>query len=654
MLQGMRAGIQGWLGWALIILISIPFALWGIQEYLSPSRGVAVAEVNGVEISSLNFEQAVDQQKRQLRSMTQQADLSFMEAQIRKETLNRLIEQEVLMQTAINHGMRIGDMMLAKQIHQFPMFQQGGMFSQPIYEQALRSQGMNPSGFEVEMRRSLLVSQLQDGITNSAFISSAELTQRTQLEKQQRSVSYLTIPANRFTAQVVVDDAEINKYYQDHPDAFKTPEKVSLEYIEFSQEELAAAQAITEEHLKEQYKERLASFTTPGQWQAKHILIEVPQDASPEKLADAEKQANDILAKIKAQEKTFDESAKAFSADTSNKDKGGDLGWFGEGFMVKPFEEAIKSMKVGDISDKPVKTQFGFHIIQLVDAKPTITKPFESVRDELLKKVQTEEAEQAFYTHAEQMADLAFENPNSLQAIADTLKHPIKTTALFAKTETGEKDTFLSNRKVIESAFSEQVLENRYNSEVLELDKPQHVAVIRLKEHQPAQLRPLADVKEEIIAKLKQEKSTAEAEKLGKTLLADLQKGEAPDALFKKQDLQPQPAQWIERQNSRLGYPEIVREAFKMGHPTETKALYQGVSLNNGDYAIVILLAVKAGEIPAVVVENGKETANPEADRSKTQIKRALGDAGFKQIVAEMKVGTDVMVYQDRITDKVQ
>ncbi|EIJ43314.1 parvulin-like peptidyl-prolyl isomerase [Beggiatoa alba B18LD] len=660
MLQGMRAGIQGWLGWALIVIISIPFALWGIQEYLSPSRDIAIAEVNGVEISNQSFEQAFDQQKRQLRNMMQQADLSFMDAQIRQDTLNRLIEQEILLQTAADHGMRIGDMMLAQRIHQFPMFQQTGMFSQPLYEQALRTQGMNPTGFEFEMRRSLLTTQLQDGITNTAFVSPAEVTNRMQLEKQQRSVSYLTIPTSRFVDKVSIDDAEINKYYQEHPDSYKTPEQVSIEYIELSQADLANTQNISEDTLKAQYQERLASFTTSGQWQAKHILIEVPTDATADKVTEAEKKATDILGKIKSKEKTFDEMAKEFSSDTSNKDKGGDLGWFGEGFMVKPFEDAVKAMKVGDLSDKPVKTQFGFHLIQLVDAKPTVTKPFEAVREELLKKVQQEEAEQAFYAHAEQMADLAFENPNSLQAIADTLKLPIKTTDLFAKTVVAEKDSFLSNQKVIEAAFSPQVLDNRYNSEVLELDKPQHIAVIRLKEHKPAQLRPLEEVKADITTQLKQDKGRKEAEKLGGELLAALQKGENPDALFKKYELQAQPAQWIERQNTTLGHPDIVREAFKMGHPADKQALYQGIALNNGDYALIILLAVKAGEMPNIVTatngtaDNAQPTENPELERLKTQAKRALGDTVFKQLLAEMKVSANIVVHQNRLVERTQ
>jgi len=641
MLQSIRDNAQGWLAWIIVILIIIPFALWGIQEYLRPTPKRVIAEINGVEIPERNFQQQVHQRKQQLRAMlrNQNVDLSFMESQIRENTLSQMIEEELLMQTAIDSGMRISDELLQQRIKQLPGFQEeNGTFSQARYEQALKNQGISPGGFEMEMRRSMLTDQLREGILRSALLTDYDQQQRQQLEEQQRYVSYLIIPATRFQKGVVISDTDIENDYKKNLNRYMTPEKVSIEYVELSQENLIKPQKLDEDTLKQRYQERKTTFITPAQWKARHILFEVGKSATAAKVNAAKSKAQQVLTKVRAGE-SFEELAKTFSDDSGSKNQEGDLGWFGPNAMVKPFEEAVKSMKIGEVSE-PIQSEFGFHIIKLEDSKPEVTRSFAEVKEQLAQELQKEMAESAFYGQVEQFSNLAFEHPNSLDVLAETLKLPLKTTELFERIVSTQADSILSHQPVIDAAFSDTVLKERYNSDVIDIGE-QHVVVLRLKDHQPAKPKPLAEVKAAITSTLTQEKAKAEAQTLGKTLLTQIKANRDPDQLVSSYELQWSPAQWIHRQETTLKQPDIVREAFKMGHPPDHQAIYQGILLGNGDYALVALLDVKAGQ-----------TTPPTADKAATQQQaqqQAIGESEFRQLVSELKTNATIKDYSKQL-----
>ncbi|RKZ83542.1 MAG: peptidylprolyl isomerase, partial [Candidatus Parabeggiatoa sp. nov. 3] len=464
MLQKIRDGARGWLAWVIVTIICIPFALWGIGEYLHPAPKRVVAEVNGVELSERDFKQEVSQQQSRLRAMFQNQgiDFSFTDEQLqqlRKNTLDYMIEEELLVQSVRDADMRVSDALLATRIHTFQAFHEEGKFSQARYEQTLGYQGMNPTEFEWKIRRALLTDQIREGVLRSALVTDYDQQQRTRLEEQQRSISYLIISTSHFDDSVTITDADIKKDYKEHAKQYRIPEKVSIEYVELSEKNLSLTkQEIEESTLRKRYEERKASFTTPGQWKARHILIKV--DTTQADVEAANQKAQEVLAKIRAGE-SFEELAKEFSDDPGSKRKGGDLGWFGPGTMVKPFEDAVKTLKMGEVSEL-VKTQFGFHIIRLDDAIPEVTKTFAQMREQLKQEFQKERAESEFYGQVDQFANLAFEHPNSLEVLIDTLKLESKTTELFERR--GGKG-ILSNRKLIEAAFSDTVLKEGYNSD---------------------------------------------------------------------------------------------------------------------------------------------------------------------------------------------
>jgi peptidyl-prolyl cis-trans isomerase D len=679
MLQGIRDSARGWLAWVIVAIISIPFAFWGINEYFSPAPKRVIAEVNGVELLERDFQQEVSrrqqelrqlhEQGRQLRAMLENQQFQNQEIvnlwlytvrQIQERTnetkesiLAQMIAKEVLVQSAVNAGMRIGDALLTSRIHSFPAFQEDGTFSQELYEQTLRYQGMTPPKFEWDIRREMLTSQIREGVLRSALVTDYDQQQRTRLEEQQRSISYLIIPASRFNDSVIITDADIETYYKEQAKQYMTPEKVSIEYVQLSQKDLISNEPVSEQTLKERYQERKASFIIPAQWKARHILIEVGSEATAADIEKAEQKAQELHAKIRAGD-AFEELAKQFSDDFGSKRMGGDLGWFGPGRMVKPFEEAVKAMKVGEVSE-PVKSQFGLHLIKLEDIKPEMIRPFAQVREQLEKDIQKERAESEFEDQVEQMANLAFEHPDSLEVLTDTLNLESKPTELFDQNGNNQKDSILSHRQVIETAFSFEVLKERANSDVIEIGE-QQVAVLRVKDHVPAIALPIADVKDGIKSSLTQEKTEAEAKALGETLLDQIKLHSDPNVVVKEHELKWSSAHWIKRKDT-TPKPVIVREAFKMGHPAENKGLYQGLELDNGDFALVAVLAIKDGvetkETPSTTSpEDSEDNASPDPrQQAKQQQQQALGESEFNQLVSGLKTSAEIKDYSKKLLE---
>ena len=543
-----------------------------------------------------------------------------------------MIEEEVLVQSAIETGMRISNTFLASRIHTIPAFQEEGVFSQARYEDTLGYQGMSAPGFEWKVRRSLLTEQIRNGVLRSALLTNYE--ERTLLKEQQRSISYLIIPASRFNDTVTITDADIEKQYKKHSKRYMTPEKVSIVYVELSQDNLISTEVVDEETLKKRYEERQSSFTTPGQWKGRHILIEIGEEATEV----ASTKAQDILNKIRAGE-DFEALAQKFSDDIGSKRRGGDVGWFGPGQMVKPFEEAVKKLKVGEVSEL-VKSQFGFHIIKLEDLKPAVIRPFAEVRTELELDIQKELVESEFYGQAEQFANLAYENPDSLDVVTNRLNLESKTTDFFSRTGNHAPDSILSHKKLIEAAFSHEVLKEGFNSEPVQIGE-QHIVVLRLKDHEAAQQKPLHEVKDEIIATLTQDKTKRAAETLGKSLIDQIKEIGDPNLLIKAYtDLNWSSPQWIKRQDTQPK-SEIVHDAFKMGTPHKNKALYQALSLNNGDYALIAVLELKEGE----ALEKNKSNEGKKASQ------QAIGESEFNQLVSGLKASAEVKDYYTQVSE---
>lgn len=631
MLQNIRDKAQGWFAWIIVGFISVPFALWGIQEYLTPSPNMAVAKINGQELMQKEFSNFYHQRLQMLRAQfgKNEEQFALLEAKLKQDTLQQLISEEILMQTALNSGLRVSDSAVGAYIRSMPYFQENGKFSEKRYQEALSLQGMPRPVFEQQIRRTMVLDQLREGIISSSFLTESQQLAYTQLQQQQRQISYLIIPSARFTAQIAISDQEIEDYFNAHQQDYFTPQKVSVEYVELKQSDLAESEPVEEEVLRQRYEEQKDNLTTEPEWQLSHILI--PEKPDPEK---ARQQAEEILKRAQSGE-SFEELAKQFSTDLLSKEKGGDLGFLKKGQMAKPVEEAVTAMQAGEIKGV-VKSQFGYHILKLLDAKPPHTPAFEEVRQQLAETYQREQAESRFDSLVNEFANLAYEQPTSLDPLAETLKLEKKSTDLFEKS--GGSEGLLANPEFVKTAFSEQVLDGQ-NSEIVQLGE-QHIAVLRLKEHQPSKLKTLAEVKEQILTVLRQQKAGESAETLGKTLLEEIKQGKPRQMAAQANNLNWEETRWISRNDPALKNPLLAEESFKLGRPENNEALLKGIKLPNGDYALLAVLGVKT-EI--------QQQTPPAPENQASAYQRSLGSSEFQLFLEALKSQAKIQTYEDRL-----
>ncbi len=627
LLQGIREQATGWIAWVIVILISVPFALWGIQEYLGVGGQVIVAKINDQSLDKEAFDKQVSNQMQRLASMGNEIDVSAFETKIKQDTLKRMINEELLLQTAHHHQLRVGNALLEARIHGMSFFQENGRFSKDLYEQRVRMQYSSPIAFEQELRRDLLARQLEEGLSSSALLSSVAKKEYEQLDNQQRLISYVVFPATNFAPGVTVSEAEIQSYYDAHHPEFFTEEKVSVDYVLLDKAKLNTAAETSESLLKQRYEQQKAQYTTETQWRASHILIPIDGDATS-----AKQQAETLLQRVKSGE-DFAALAKEFSKDTGSSAKGGDLDFFSAGQMVAPFEAAVKTLKVGEISNL-VESRFGFHIIKLTEIKPESTKPFAEVREELVKQVQAEEAQARFDSLVDEFSNLAFEKSDSLDPIVSALGLEKLTTGLF--TRQGEKEGLFANPKVLEAVFNNNVLQEGKNSEVIELED-ERLMVLRVKQLEKSVLQALEAVKGKITGKLRTEKSRAQAADLGKKLLSAVRQQKNWQALLTAQNLHWETAVWVSRRGTEPAQPQVRDAAFKVGTPAPGQALYQSLELPTGDYAVLAVLAVKTPE--------SQKAATPLL----TQQEQALGQTEFNAFLAGLKEQADIKVFDGRI-----
>lgn len=632
MLEYIRSRAQGVFAWLIVGAIILTFALFGINQYLSGGGDSSVATVDGAEISRMQLEQAYGQQRQRLVQMFGgKLPAMFTEKMLKQQALSQLVTKEVLVQAAYGNGIRIGDLQLAEIIRSAEVFHEDGSFSRSRYEQLLAQQGMSPGMFEAQVRRDMLAAQFESGYRDSSFVTTAEVDNLLRLQKQQRAVGYLNIALAPFSKAATVGDEEVTDYYQSNQSSFMRPERVKIDYLELDLQAFADAVTVTDAELRSRYEARKINYSTPQERRASHILIKVDENAPQSDVEAAREKAEALVSRIRAGE-DFAELARENSDDPGSAKQGGDLGFFGRGAMVMEFEEAAFALQEGEVSE-PVRSPFGFHIIKLTGIRGGEVKPFEAVKADIRKEIQNEQAEQRFYDMAEQLANLTYEHPESLQTASEVLGVAIKTSDYF--TRQGGSG-IAANPKITGAAFSEDVLVRGNNSETIELDR-NRLVVLRVNDHQPEMVRPLDEVKASITATLKQNKASAEAEKLAASLLERLRAGEKPKALAAADGVTWQEKQTLLRDSDTTD-PAILSTAFRLPEPQQGGFSSDTVTLSSGDLAVVVLYAVTDGD--------PESASEQERNMAEAQLLRATTDATSGAVMAGIRSRMDITIKQ--------
>jgi peptidyl-prolyl cis-trans isomerase D len=508
-----------------------------------------------------------------------QKDLSLLDTpQARLTVLNRLINTRLLNAEAQDSKFKISNEQLSEFVITLPEFQQNGKFSQEVYDKLLTQNQMTPSKFENMMRGELVTQQVRDGIPPLAFAIKAVEDRAIKTELQQREVTIAEIKSADFISQVKVDDAEVKAYYEKHKDKFQVQEQVKLEFVRFSANDLIMKMQVTDEDSKRFYNENAAKFQGDEKRRASHILIGFGPGATPEAKAQAKKKAEEILAEVKKNPAKFAELAKKNSQDPGSAEKGGDLGMFGRGAMVKAFEDAAYSMKPGQVSDL-VQSEFGFHIIKLTEVSGQ-AQSYESLKPQIRAELMYQKALAKFSEEAENFNNLVYEQSSSLKPAADNYGLQVQKTDWVSATD-GAK--FFKNDKLMSLVFSNEVLNDKRNTEAVEVANNTLVAA-RVVEHKAAAPRSFDEVKAGITDFLKIEKASKLAIDQGNAALASLKKNQTVS------NIDWIPAVTVDRKNAQ-GLTELtMSNVFKID--TTKLPAYTGVSDSKKGFLLIKVVAV--------------------------------------------------------------
>lgn len=634
MLQTLREKTSGWIAFIILGAVSIPFAFFGINNYFETRTESFVAKVGDEEITPSEFRSRFEEYRRQMRNaMGENYDAAlFDQPMIRRQMLDRLIDEEVLSQAAERAGTQASDALLREEIAKIQAFHTDGKFDSNQYRAILTAQQMAPRTFEDRMRRELSARELPSQVSQTAFVTDADIDRYLRLRDETRDFRYVKLgpPA---VEQAEPTDAEIQKFYDAHKDEFMSPEQVSLEYVELDAAQIPIPAEADEETLRTRYDEQKSRFVVAEQRLASHVLVKVDPNAD----AAAQKLAFDRATKIASEAragKDFAAIAREQSDDVGSRAQGGDLGWLERGVTQPAFEEALFALEQGKVSD-PVKTDEGYHVILLREVQAERAKSFDEAKPELAKEFLDTERERVFGERSGELIDLVYRDPTSLEPAAEALKLEIKRTPLFGR-EGGIG--LASNPAVAKAAFSDPVLVEGNVSDPIEI-APNHLVVIKVDEHRVRTPRPVAEVRDAIVQRVKAEAAAARAKTLAQALEKRLLAGAALDEVAQGNG-EVATAQGA----SRTGLEhdaQLLAEVFRMPRPAKDKPTRALLALPGDSWALVELTSVVPGD-PKKTDEAGRKIV-------REQLQQGESASEATAFVEALRAGLEIRVAEERM-----
>ncbi|WP_417521146.1 SurA N-terminal domain-containing protein [Marinobacter sp.] len=577
MLQDIRENSQGTIAKIIIGLLVVSLSIWGMDAIVGGFSGEPeVATVNGEDITERDFLRVVQlESQRRLGEMERPDPALLNEDQIRKDVLDQLIQEQVLIQDANAQGLSLNDADIDALITQMPQFQVDGQFNRDRFVASVRNLGMGVGEFREAMRKQYVVNQIRAGIMQSGLVADENAAQLLRIQNQTRSFRVLQVPASAVSGDVEVTDADIEAFYKENSSAFRQQEQVDAAYITLSLGSLAENIEISQDELEAYYEQRAGDLAREER-RASHILVEA---------GDAEQSISSIQERLKAGE-SFEDLAKEFSVDTVSAKEGGDLGFAGRGVYDEAFEEALFALEEGQVSD-PVSTSFGVHLIRLDEVRRSDVPPLADLEQKLREELARERAAKEFAEVRAELADSAYE--------ADDLAGPAKELGLEIReangiTKDGGRAPF-DHAGLVRQLFSEDVLEDGYNTELI--DVGDNVSVVaRVREYREAQQLALEDVRDDIRRTLEARKTEELLNERAGAIIAGLEEGEPLTSLSS--------GDWEsfedQARNASGVDPRIVQTAFSLKRPAEGKPSYGSAMTHNG-IEVVALDAVNEGDV---------------------------------------------------------
>jgi peptidyl-prolyl cis-trans isomerase D len=637
MLSTIRDKTQGWITGIILGLLAIPFALWGINYYFEGSSRVDVAVVNGVDISIDAYRRALEDQRRALEQVLGRgADMRLFDTPaFHQRVLDGLIAEVLLTRDVQAEGYRVSDAELSRQIRTAAQFQRDGGFDRRLYETLLRSSGMDVPTFEARLRRDILARQAESGYAESAIVSQADVESVLRLQTEQREAAVAVLKPATLRGKVKVANADVEQEYAAHPERYKSPERVRIEYVRLAAADLAKTIQVSDAEVRQAMRDAEQSGAAKQERRASHILILLPAGADPAAEKAARAKIESLEAKLKAGA-DFAALAKQYSEDPASASKGGDLGYVTRGTLAKEFDQALFALKkVGAVS-APVRTSFGLHIIKLTGIKAAAASPVVT-RSKVEADLKAQKAEERFFELSERFNNLIYEQPDSLKPAADALGLKIETSDWF--THAGAAHGIAAQPKVVEAAFDPDVLDQGRNSNAIEVGTDSLVA-LRVAAHEPAHLRPLAEVRPEIEKSLLEAGERTEAQRVAQDALGDLTKGSSLDKVARRFGMDYRAPRLYGRKSSGVE-PPLLAALFQAVRPQGDKPAFGTAVLSDGSVAVFSLTRVVEPEKIA--------DAGPETTAARRLLEARRGQEYFDDYRASLRQQAKIKVYKDQL-----
>jgi peptidyl-prolyl cis-trans isomerase D len=670
-LQSIRDRLTGIIAIFIFAILIIPFAFVGVSSYFQSDAVNAVALVNDQEITIGEFNSQFQNYRRRMQAQLGDAfdPVAFDQPIIRRQFLDQMIDEELLAQVALDAGLAVDNQYLAQSIREMAGFQVDGEFNADVYQARLAAQGMTPKQFEAEMRASILLGQFPSAIGTSAIATDWEAREYARLIDQQRSFRAIVVPAfpeaetagpegEDSTAEevtedtvaegeasgeepaavsddILVEEEAVVAWYEDHLVEYMSDEQVSIEYLELDAATIGGAVEPEEEVLRARFEQQESRFITPESRLASHILIELDASAPEVEVETARQQAEALAERARAGE-DFAELARENSQDLGSSEDGGDLGWVEPGFMVQAFEDGLYELTLESPISDPVQTGFGWHVIYLREIRPSEGMSYTEAREILVEEYIAEADERRFLEQADRLVDIIYEDPTTLDAAANELGLEVREAGPFGRA--GDDSFIGGNMEVVTASFSDLVLGQGVVSDPIDLGE-NHIVLVRLKEHLPQAQLPLEEVREQVVASVRQQIGMERASATAESLLGSLQGGADIAELANSEGLELVESEDTARR-SPLVDARLRDEVFLLERPDDSGPVLAVVELDNG-YAAVQLNSVTDGEL-----------TNEDEMRKRAYMRRGSISSGNTETIGFLKMLRDqsvIEVYEDRL-----
>ncbi len=627
MLQKIRDNSQGIGAKIFVWFIIVIFGAWGASTIVSSViNGTPAVSVNGTDIDELEVERTTQiRLQEMMQSLGPDTDLSSIDEDLAREAaLNELIQQELMLQYAENTGMVISSRSIDRSIAQTADFQVDGVFNGERAQMLIASMGYTPNSYRAALASQGLINQVSYAYGLSGFVTRPEIENIAKLLNQTRDLRYILVSLDTQLSNIDVTDEEIEEYYTTNESQFMLEEQVSLQYIELDKDTIFDEVVVTEEQIVQRYEEEQLEYQSQIERRAAHILLESFDD---EGMAEDLSLAAELKSRIDNGE-SFEALALEYSDDLGSAEEGGDVGYTTGDNFVEPFEQALLTLEVGEVS-APVQTEFGVHLIKLTERSESALESFEDSRERLERDLKSDEVDTLFLQRSEELGNLAFESFD-LTDPAQLMGLEIQTTQLFSRS--GGVGV-AANSDVINTAFSPQILLDGLNSDLISIT-PSRSVVIRVLEHNQPQLQAMEDVRGEIQIMLQFEKIQEQTLRLGETIKTNYQNDQNIDSLLETQNLSWNQLDGLERSDQVLP-PQLVNFIFEMSEPETDGTVIDGLMLNSGEYVVIELQGVNEGSL-----EDFDET---ELNSLESFIAQQSANADFEALLTGLQNRADII-----------